>query len=281
MQSQNLSLDLKNIKLTSNRRLMLFDLSIYGHHPSYIQHFINYWSQQEPLNSLDIVVSPKFTQEHADVVQLAKEIHPNINFAAITPEEEANLKPRTSGVNRKIRTLQEWKLYIKYAEALQATQALLMYFDTCQLPLALGKKSPCLFSGIYFRPTFHYSEFNNHTSSWGNWVQQRQEKLILKQVLRHPKLKTLFCLDPFAVKHINGFGIKTRAVYLPDPVVIHSNKDQFQLESLKRKLGIEANKKSFSFIWGINWTKRNLSAFRSYSVVTICSVRTNLLAVCR
>lgn len=254
MQSQNLSLELKNIKPNSDRRLMLFDLSIYGHHPSYIQHFIKYWSQQEPLNNLDIVVSPKFIQEHTDVVKLAKEIHPNINFFAITPEEEANLKPRTSGVNRKIRSLQEWNLYIKYAEALQVTQALLMYFDTCQLPLALGWKSPCWFSGIYFRPTFHYSEFNNYTSSWKNWVQQRQEKLILKQVLRHPKLKTLFCLDPFAVKQINRFDA-TKAIYLPDPVVIHSSKDQFQVESLKRKLGIEPNRKVFLLFGALNGRK--------------------------
>ncbi|HCF26063.1 MAG TPA: hypothetical protein DEV81_02300, partial [Cyanobacteria bacterium UBA11049] len=58
---------IKNDRFSSERKLMLFDLSIYGHHPSYIQHFINYWSKQESSGSLDIVVSPKFIQEHSDV----------------------------------------------------------------------------------------------------------------------------------------------------------------------------------------------------------------------
>ena len=70
MQAQKVNLITNEMKINSDRKLMLFDLSIYWHHPSYIQHFINYWSQQELPGSLDIVVSHKFLQEHSEVVKL-------------------------------------------------------------------------------------------------------------------------------------------------------------------------------------------------------------------
>lgn len=255
MQTQAVNLINKSIPLNSDRKLMLFDLSIYGHHPSYIQHFINYWSKQESPGSLDIVVSPKFMLEHSDVVNLATNyIKEKINFIAITQEEEETLKPRTSGINRNIRAFQEWKLFFKYAQSLKANQSLIMYFDPYLLPLAVGMKSPCSFSGIYFRPTFHYPTFSKYTTSWNNPFQQWREKFILNRVLRHPQLKRLFCLDPFAVKHINNFNRGTSAVHLPDPVLLQ-NENECQLENLKQRLGINSEKKVFLLFGALNGRK--------------------------
>lgn len=253
MPTEVVNLITNNMPINSDRKLMLFDLSIFGHHPSYIQHFINYWITQETPGSLDIVVSPKFLQEHSDVVELATFNPEKINFIAITQSEEASLKPRNSGINRNIRAFQEWKLFCKYAQSLKTTRGLIMYFDPYLLPLAIGMKLPCSVSGIYFRPTFHYSSFSNYTTSWSNSVQQWREKFILNRVLRHPQLKTLFCLDPFAVKHINKFD-STSAVHLPDPVGL-PNQNKCQIASLKERLGINSDKKVFLLFGALNGRK--------------------------
>ncbi len=225
------------------QKLLLFDLSIYGHHPSYIQHFIEYWSQQISLQSLDVVVSPKFIQVHNDVVEKAKKLNSAINFVAITTAEEAALKPRDSGVNRTIRAFQEWDLLCNYATFLQASKCLIMYFDTCLVPLALGKKSPCPFSGIYFRPTFHYADFSNYLPTRKHRLQQWREKLILQRVLRHSHLRTLFSLDPLAISPIKNLYRQAEVVHLPDPVVLPQ--DDLPQNNLKNSLQIDADRQVF------------------------------------
>lgn len=237
----------------SKQKLLLFDLSIYGHHPSYIQHFIEHWSQQKSLDSLDIVVSPKFLQAHADVVEKAKKCNSAINFVAISAAEEANLKARKSSINRNIRAFQEWDLLCEYATSLQANKCLIMYFDTCLLPLALGRKSPCSFSGIYFRPTFHYSELSNYLPSRNHRFQQWREKFILKRVLRRSSLQTLFCLDPFAIKYINSLCRQAKAVHLQDPVILPAiNLPQ---TNLKQSLEIDNDRQVFLLFGALNGRK--------------------------
>ncbi len=236
----NSSIDLNN----SKQKLLLFDLSIYGHHPSYIQHFVEYWSKtNSSAESLSIVVSPQFLQVHADVVEQALKSSPAIDFVTITTAEAAALKPRNSGINRNLRAFQEWDLFYQYAVSLQASKCLIMYFDTCLIPLALGKKSPCPFSGIYFRPTFHYPKFSNYLPTRQNRLQQWREKFILKRILRHWQLQTLFCLDPFAIAPINSLYPQAKVVHLPDPVVLPPS--DLPQSNLKQNLQIEAGKKVF------------------------------------
>lgn len=242
-------------KQSSDRKLMLFDLSIYGHHPSYIQHLIEYWYKQRLSGSLDIVVSPKFIQEHSDVVSRASELsQANINFVAIAPVEEAALKSRKSGFSRALRAFQEWNLFCKYAGLLKATQCLIMYFDTCQLPLAFGRGAPCPFSGIYFRPTFHYDDFTNYLPSLKDRIQQQREKFILSLVLRNSQLQTLFCLDPFVVKYFDRFRTKVEPVHLPDPVQIQ-NVTEFQSKQIREKLGIKPDRKVFLLFGALDGRK--------------------------
>lgn len=236
-------LDLESEKIEDKRRIVLFDLSIYGHHPAYIQHLIQYWCAQRYEGCLDIVVVPKFIQEHADVVALSHE-RPDINFIAITSKEAAGLWLRKSGIKRTVRAFQEWKLFCKYAVALEATHCLFMYFDTCQLPLALGLKSPCPFSGIYFKPTFHYVDFSNHAPSWSSSVKRRRERSLLSRVLQHPQFQTLFCLDPFAVKYFEALQGNTHSVFLPDPVQI-TDDSEIQLDTLRNELNISSDKLIF------------------------------------
>jgi glycosyltransferase involved in cell wall biosynthesis len=232
---------------TNNKhsRLMLFDLALGGHHGNYIRYLINYWCQQNLSGSLDIVVLPQFLEVHADVVAaIAQSRHPNIKLIPITEAEAKTLNSRQAGLSRIVRNFQEWDLYCQYATSLQATQSLIMYLDTCEIPLSVGRYSPCPFSGIYFRPTFHYRYFPGYEWSGKSKLQQVRERLTLSRILQHPKLKTLFCLDPLAIKHIKQFSSQAKVVYLPDPVDIDCI-DNPNLKAIKTNLEIEPHRRIF------------------------------------
>lgn len=231
---------------TSNdNRLLLFDLSVGGHHPGYILHLIRYWQEHNLSGCLDIVVLPEFMEHHHDVVNEGKTSNQSqINFVPISSKERAELASRSSFLSRKKLSFQEWNLFCKYAKLLQSTQALLMYFDTYQLPILFGKSSPCPTSAIYFRPRFHYHEFNNyHYSSQERWHQKR-EKLHLALVLRQKNLKNIFCLDPFVIKYLKKFNTSVKSIYLGDPVKTYQNY-ALKPSEIRADLGIESNRKVF------------------------------------
>ncbi|MDZ8187292.1 MAG: glycosyltransferase [Nostoc sp. ChiSLP02] len=237
---------------------MIFDLDIRGHHPGYIQHLIKYWSEQELPGQLDIVVSPKFVQKHSGIVDIAADSSQgNIKFVPITLAEEANLidsqELDMSFTGRIKRGFQEWKLIHKYATSLNSDRCLLMYIDTILLRLSLGVRFPCSFSGIYFRPVFHYNSFTNYTPSKQELIWELRDKFCLSRLLKNSRLQTLFCLDPFAVEHINVLQGKTTARYLPDPVQLYPASEN-RLETLKNSLGINPNRKIF-LLFGV-LTKR-------------------------
>jgi glycosyltransferase involved in cell wall biosynthesis len=234
-----------NIESACNQtsQILLFDLSVRGHHPNYIKYLIHYWQQHPQGDRLNILVSPRFLTEHTDVVALADH-HSDIRFVAITPSEAAALPARKSSWQRALRVFQEWQLLCKYARELAATHCLLLYFDTYQLPFLLAKPAPCSVSGVYFRPSFHYQDLNGYQPTRKErWLQQR-EKFLLSRILTHPQLHTLFCLDPFAVEKLNQRYPQKKAVSLPDPVIT-SSVSQSQVAELQQRLGIEPHRRVF------------------------------------
>jgi glycosyltransferase involved in cell wall biosynthesis len=226
-------------------RLMLFDMALGGHHGNYIQYLIDYAYERNFLGEIDIVVLPQFSDIHQDTVKAISDAkHPRINLVSISIAEEATLGSRNSGINRAMRNFREWGIFCKYAQKLQTTYALIMYLDTYALPIAFGKKSPCSFSGIYFRPTFHYDTFANYQPSWKKNIQHWREKITLDQILRRSQLHKLLCLDPFAIKSLQSHQYSTKTVHLADPV--SSNPPVLgDLSSFQTKLGIEQSRRVF------------------------------------
>ncbi|TFI55188.1 glycosyltransferase family 1 protein [Mastigocladus laminosus UU774] len=232
-------------KALSRRRIMLFDMSCGGHHGAFIQHLIRYWGEHDLPVYIDIVVMPQFLKQHQDVVDLAATYRSDrLRFVPITTEEEAELGPWSTFTRRKARALREWSLMSRYAKNLGTTECLLMYFDTFQLSVVLRRKLPCAFSGIYFRPRFHYGDFQDITLSQKDRIRHLQERVHISLALRHPQFKTLFSLDQFAVKHLNQESSNTQVVYLPDPVQTYSD-SEFKANSFKAKLGIEPGRLVF------------------------------------
>jgi glycosyltransferase involved in cell wall biosynthesis len=238
-------------------RIMLFDLSVRGHHPIYIRHLLQYWSKYKLPGSLHIVVSPQFMQVHEDVIVLAdQDPQQNVHFVAISPQEETALNSRKTWFNRAMRSFQEWKLFCCYAKQLEASAALLMYFDTFQKPIALGMKSPCPFSGLYFRPTFHYDEFAIAPPSLKMRIQHWWERVLIAQVLKHPDWQTLYSLDPLALKGLEQFHSGAKVVHLPDPIEIYEV-DRSQVATMREQLGIEPGRLIF-LLFGALTTRKGV-----------------------
>jgi len=238
----------KKIKVSEKpffgNRLMLFDLSIYGHHPGYIQYLLQYWHHHQLSGEIIILVSPRFLIEHYDVVKFTKRLNPNyIQFISISNEEEKALKSRKNKFNRKLRNFQEWFLFCSYAKKLKIDHALLMYYDIYQYPLLLRLNPPCSVSGIYFRPTFHYKYLSN-LSVYSSYLKTKWETIILNLVLSNPKLNYLFTIDPFVVKYFKENSNHFKLIHLPDPVQVREY-SQIKLIQVKASLNVENGRKLF------------------------------------
>ncbi len=220
--------------------LMFFDLSIRGHHPAYIQHLIQYFVVESLPGRLVIVVSPHFLTEHKDVIEFARHSTTQVQFQAISQAETKMLGQRKTPRQRLLRTFREWQLLVKYARALEASHCLALYLDTCLRPLAISQSLPCPLSGIYFRPTFHYSTFSQPHAS--NLLQRWQELGLLSLVGLRSQVHTFFSLDPFAVPELNRRLRSAQAIHLPDPVLLETASTE-QVDTLREKLGIKEDRR--------------------------------------
>lgn len=235
-----------NLSLSFNsgdRKIMLFDLDIRGHHAGYIQHLITYWRDRNLSGTLDILVVPEFIIRHESVVELTNSIG-NINFITITLEEEANLKTVNSSRDRFQRSFQEWQLIKKYTQARNTTHCLLMFFDAVFWRMCFGVNPPCPISGIFFRPISHYCIFTNYKPSLSERFWELREKLGLSRILSSGYLQNCFCLDSLAVDYFAKLYRATKILYPTDPVQIYDSSQQ-QIEKVRHHLGIEPGRKVF------------------------------------
>ena len=218
---------------------MLFELSVGGHYPEYIAHLIYHWHQRQAAQQLLVVVSPPFIQQHQEVVNLAQKYEQDrVKIIAIAQAEYAQLKSFNTALNRNLRTWQEFQIMRSYALKLEADRVFIPYIDSLQIPLILNPSLPFTYSGIYFRPSFHYHNLVNHSVSWQDRFQSWREKLTLSLLLKQRQLKTLFCLDPIAIEPIDRLSSQSKAVYLADPVQIHPDLGT-DIGQLKSSLAIE------------------------------------------
>jgi glycosyltransferase involved in cell wall biosynthesis len=230
-----------------NKSLIIFELGHSGHYAAYIQHLVKYWCDHKLDGKLNFVICPTFVNKYPEIIKLAENCQNNsLKFIPINQEEEDKLIPRKSSAYRLLRSIQEWQLVVKYANKLKATHCLLLFFDPFQTVITLRLKLPCAFSGIYFRPSFHYPNLNNnYIPSFKERLQYWREKFILPKVARHPQLQNIFCLDQFAITSISKISRTNKAVYLPDPVKIDDSLLPQQIDNFKEKLGIASNRKVF------------------------------------
>jgi len=182
----------------ARHRVLAVELETEGHHPGWVQNFAKTWLEEAIDADLDFLVTPRFYERHSNVVEYVQSLDSSgIHIHSITADEES----RMESVSR-LRYFHGWRLFCEYAERLNADHGLVMYSDFFQLPVVLGRKSPCPFSMIYFRPTFHYSGFQSYRPSLKESLRGLRKKVLLKQVLKQSELAVLYCLDEVVVDYI-------------------------------------------------------------------------------
>ena len=225
-------------------RVLAFEIEIGGHHPSYIQNFAECWVSRQIPARLDFLVTPKFFESHHNVVdRIAEFADFGVRILSLSDVEYREMMrfPR-------LRYMRAWKLYCQYAKRVKADHGLLMYFDFFQLPSIMGAESPCPFSTIYFRPTFHYHTFAKYVPSIREKLRAKRKEFVLRRVLRNAKLERLYCLDSFAVEYISQhFESQSQISLIADSFAVYESSKQRQSE-LRVELGIEPGRTVFCLL---------------------------------
>lgn len=197
--------------MKKEKKLLLFDLAITGHHSIFIKYVLQYWNSQN--RQLVLIVAPDFLIKYPSIVNInTKE---NIEWQAVSSKEIQWYRSSKRAILK--HTWVEWRLLCRYAKKTKADDALIMYIDRFQLPLALRLPIPCNLSGIYFRPKFHYTNLPNYKLKKGDAFRFFREKHLWYSALRHQKLTKLFCLDSLAVDALRSLKGKTSIYALPEP----------------------------------------------------------------
>lgn len=215
-------------------RLMIFDLEVAGHHAFYIRQLLRYWPTP---TALQIVVSPLFLQQHADIGHIPTRAC--VTWHPVRDDEFVRLQRAT---NLLTRTQVEWQLFRRYASVTGVADGLAMFFDRFQLPLALGLPMPCRISGILFRPTLHYKDFAGHRTTWRTTVRTSRETVLWRLALQHRAIRTLFTLDPLAAPALQQVTRRAKVTHLPDPIEFQPA-PRPQIAALRQQLGIEQQRR--------------------------------------
>ena len=222
---------------------MLFDLEHTGHHANYIKYLIQYWGKNKLTGELFVLVSPLFKRKHSEIVDLVA-CYPesSIEIVSISEAEAEAMAANDTIAARPLRRIKEWNLMCKYASSLHIDRCIILYLDTCELPFILGLKAPCLISGIYFRPTFHYPLFQGYQLSRSDRFKHWRERFFVKRVIDHPQLETLFCLDPLVDQSIKRIYPDANVIPLADPVDF-SDTGHLDPEALRKNHNIPSERR--------------------------------------
>jgi glycosyltransferase involved in cell wall biosynthesis len=212
-------------------RILLFDTITDGHHPDYLIHLIGFYSGNKEVELL-VATGECFLAQFESRQKAEDNVWgDNVTFLSIPTEKINSIHSKPIY----LRSIIEWNMLVDMAKEINASHALLMYFDYYQLGILLGKKSPCPVSAIYFRPNFSK---NDHG------IYPRIKKWMITQVLKSGQIQNLFCLVHSLIPYLNELKTQTNCIPICDPV------KQFQIsiseiKEFKNKYLITGDKKIF------------------------------------
>ncbi|MCB9708693.1 MAG: glycosyltransferase [Myxococcales bacterium] len=223
--------------------VLVFDLDTTGHHTTYLRYLLQYWKAHS-FKKLVLIVGHNFPVY--DELEVSP---PHIVIVRVAPEQRQlpHFVKRMGRFPCALWTCWlEWRLLNFYAKQWGASHCMVMYMDLILYgPLALHFPLHCEVSGIYFRPAFHYGPLGWTNNSRREQIRSLRQRCLLGSALRHERLRTVFCLDPYAVGPINQLTPHQKAVFLPDPVESTSSAG---LKNARRTLiSVEADRRVLLF----------------------------------
>ena len=227
----------------SVRKILAVELEAFGHRPAYIQNIADIWVDADLDGQIEFLLTRQFRESHPNTIEhIQKLSDPRVSLRFLTDSEEIHLsQPKRKYWNG-------WKIFCKHAKDSGASHGLLMYFDPFQLSVWLGAKSPIPFSGIYFRPTFHYRQYAGHRPTIWDDLRSWRKRFLLQRVLEKSQIRELLSLDATAVPYIKShFRTNARIAHFADSFPrIKTPNDQIAL--LQKELGIDDGRMIFCMI---------------------------------
>lgn len=222
--------------------VMLYDLYAGGHNGQYLEQLATYWVEQALPGRLDLVVPPYSIEKYASLAAFV-ERHKEQGVRFVPIEEPVDIG--TSGRFGLLRyEATHRRVLRRYITALRPDHCLMMYVDHVQLSLAFDLRFsfPVLLSGIYFRPSFHYSALGHQQGSLSERLRDLRKEVLLRMALRNPHLHRLFCLDPFVVPYVERMDRRGRPVFLPDGANFEEG-DGVSPDDLRARWQVEAGRR--------------------------------------
>lgn len=218
-------------------RVVLFELSSGGHQAFYLWHLAKSWSDRKLGGQLDIVVSTEFTGAHDGFLTSVNSLPGDVNVHVVQRHSAANAKGRRGLIASDVEHGRQLR---KVVRKLRPDHLVMMYFDHCQLSLGTDLRFDydVRLSGIYFRPSFHYSQLGSGFKGLFDRVLAVRKYAVLRWALRNPHLHRLFILDPYAVPRVDRMA-PGLAVALPDGIEISTGAAPVDLRS---RWGVEAGR---------------------------------------
>ena len=230
-------------KECKGKKLLAVDFEVLGHHPAYIQNIATVWAESNFEHSIEFLLTNKFREvQQSTIAQIEDLSDERVTLRFVSEAEERLL------ANPKTKYWNGWKIYCRYADERRASHGLLMFMDPFQLSICLGKESPIPFSGIYFRPTFHYGLFKGYHQTTRDRLVSYRKAFLLRRVLKNKQLRNLLSVDGTAVPYIQShFPTGAHISHFPDsfPRTITSDET---IEQRRATLGIEPARKVFCLI---------------------------------
>lgn len=226
------------------RKVMVFDPYFGGHHLLHLQSILRYW-EKYGRGILYVVISKQLLEQllvNTDQM-LVDEGGDGIQFIPISANDQRMIEIPGLQI---IRDVVQWYVLRKYANFVGATHCFVSVLDRVIFPMALGMNSTHSFalSGILFRPTINYRNLTFvESSSICKKIRYLQKKIILTRSFRHPNLKVIFSLDPYAVNMLQELAKDKRALRLPEPLLVKGSPQRRPL--IWQDLKIEKGRKVF------------------------------------
>lgn len=211
---------------------ILFDPYTGGHHASSLEMGVRAWLDRKSVGCLGIAAPESSLSGYAPLASSLSRHEANRLRGIPLPPSDA----RGGSASLLQTAFLQGRLLKQIVDSERPDRVILMYADHIQVALAAGLrlKQGVRLSGLYFRPSFHYTEhFGTAIPRRTRW----RKKLILRRALRHPAVDRWLSLDPYVVPAIQSMAPGISVLPLPDPFI--AGTDNTPPQEVRDAWGIE------------------------------------------
>jgi len=231
---------------------LIYDIEITGHHAEYISHLIDYIIQKESTTQYFFVLHPIFNQRFPEIQDKVLRCL-NITLIEITNNEFV----RINEGNSLIKSINNYKLLIKYADKLHVNSLFTLHFNAFIFSLIIYR-SLYDFSGILFHQFYRIEK-----DSFANNLRYYRKYIQTWLLTLNPQIKTVFILnDKLTVNYLNRQFKTSIFKVLPDPIPEWAPIPDF---SIHEKYDIKSSKRIFLHIGALEERKGTFEILDSFN----------------